>query len=201
MTDIKRKNHKQPRANFTIEALYEATAQLLEDKKTKNISTNKIAEKAGYSIGTLYRYFPNKEKLMITMAYHERDKVLKQIEAALAEVEKEPLDILIRRVVKILIGAFSGRRMIRKHLMVAVFKSGHFNVFMDAQDEIVHYIIHQMERLSHEAIRKPSPEIGYILSRSVMGVIRSMVMEESQRWNDPLIEEELVYLIKRYISA
>jgi hypothetical protein len=57
-----------------------------------------------------------------------------------------------------------------------------------------------METLSHDEIRPPSPEMAYVLSRSVMGVIRSMVIEDSQRWGDPLIEEELVQLIRRYIS-
>jgi len=200
MTDMKRKTHRSPKALFTIEAIYEATAQFFESKNIKKISTNKIAEKSGYSIGTLYRYFPNKERLMISMAYHERDKVLKLIENSLAEIENEPLEILIRRIVKILLGAFSGRKIIRKHLMIEIFKSGQLNVFMDAQDEIIRYILKRMETLSHDEIRPPSPEMAYVLSRSVMGVIRSMVIEDSQRWGDPLIEEELVQLIRRYIS-
>ena len=84
--------------------------------------------------------------------------------------------------------------------MVNIVKSGDLHAFMSAQDEIVHFIIERMEVLSENTIRAPSPEIGYVLSRSVMGVIRSMVMEDSPKWNDPLIEEELVQLIKRYIS-
>ena len=59
-----RKLGLQARAQETIDVILEATAQLLKEKGVKTISTNKIVEKAGVSIGTLYQYFPSKESVL-----------------------------------------------------------------------------------------------------------------------------------------
>jgi AcrR family transcriptional regulator len=59
-----RKNGFQDRAKDTVNFIIEATTQLLEEKGLKHLSTNKIVERAGISIGTLYQYFPNKESII-----------------------------------------------------------------------------------------------------------------------------------------
>ncbi len=59
-----RKLGQQFRAQETIDVILEATSQLLKEKGFKNVSTNKIVEKAGVSIGTLYQYFPSKESVL-----------------------------------------------------------------------------------------------------------------------------------------
>lgn len=59
-----RKNGLQERAKDTVSFIIEATTQLLEEKGLKGLSTNKIVERAGISIGTLYQYFPNKESII-----------------------------------------------------------------------------------------------------------------------------------------
>lgn len=51
---------RQKRAIETYERLLDVAAQLLEDVGVERISTNLIAEKAGVTPPSLYRYFPNK---------------------------------------------------------------------------------------------------------------------------------------------
>jgi len=59
-----RKDGLQDRARDKVNFIIEATAQLLEEKGLSGLSTNKIVERAGISIGTLYQYFPNKESII-----------------------------------------------------------------------------------------------------------------------------------------
>lgn len=47
----------------TLALIKEATAQVLLDEGIDRASTNRIAEKAGISIGTLYQYFHDKEEI------------------------------------------------------------------------------------------------------------------------------------------
>lgn len=42
----------------------EATAHILEEQGYEDLSTNRVALKAGVSIGSLYQYFPSKEALV-----------------------------------------------------------------------------------------------------------------------------------------
>jgi AcrR family transcriptional regulator len=51
----------QARSRDTVEALLQAAAQVFECHGYAAGTTNRIAERAGVSIGSLYQYFPNKD--------------------------------------------------------------------------------------------------------------------------------------------
>jgi len=72
--DIRRRSVRrvptQERAQVTVEAMLDAVIKLLKRKGASSITTNRIAETAGVSIGSVYQYFPNKRAIFI--ALHER---------------------------------------------------------------------------------------------------------------------------------
>lgn len=57
----------QRRAEATVETILEAAAQIFRTHGAKGATTNRIAERAGVSIGSLYQYFPNKEALLVAL--------------------------------------------------------------------------------------------------------------------------------------
>ncbi|TIT73203.1 MAG: helix-turn-helix transcriptional regulator, partial [Mesorhizobium sp.] len=59
-----RKNASQERSRATMDALIEATARILVRDGFDKASTNRIAEEAGVSVGSLYQYYPGKEALV-----------------------------------------------------------------------------------------------------------------------------------------
>lgn len=66
--DLKaRKKPTQERSKATVDAIYEAALQLLLKDNYDVVTTDRIAERAGVSIGTLYQYFPNKESILVGM--------------------------------------------------------------------------------------------------------------------------------------
>ncbi|NKF21957.1 TetR/AcrR family transcriptional regulator [Solimonas marina] len=65
-----RKLPRQQRAQATVEAILDAAARILSGDGYAAMSTNRVAELAGVSVGSLYQYFPNKDALIT--ALHER---------------------------------------------------------------------------------------------------------------------------------
>ena len=63
MTEKKRRNPKQARAQATVDAILEATFHILETDGLAQLTTNGIAERAGVSIGTLYQYFSDRDEI------------------------------------------------------------------------------------------------------------------------------------------
>src|SRR5271154_4777544 len=63
-----RKLPRQQRSEATVESILEAAAQVFERHGYAAGTTNRIAERAGVSIGTLYQYFPNKDAILIALA-------------------------------------------------------------------------------------------------------------------------------------
>jgi len=62
-----RKTPRQQRSRATVEAVLTAAAQVFEARGYAAGTTNRIAERAGVSVGTLYQYFPNKEAIAVAL--------------------------------------------------------------------------------------------------------------------------------------
>ncbi|PID79011.1 hypothetical protein CSA17_02780 [bacterium DOLJORAL78_65_58] len=63
---------RQERARLTFEAILEAAGQILVTDGYARASTNRIARRAGVSIGSLYQYFRNKEEIFLTLLEDHR---------------------------------------------------------------------------------------------------------------------------------
>ena len=85
-----RKSPTQARAEQTVDAILEAAAQILQSDGEERLNTNRIAERAGFSIGTLYQYFADKEAIVAALAERERDKILASIVSVRRVVVLEP---------------------------------------------------------------------------------------------------------------
>jgi AcrR family transcriptional regulator len=62
-----RKQARQSRAGVTVEAIVEAAARILSTDGAPALTTNRIAEVAGVSVGSVYQYFPNKEAIVVAL--------------------------------------------------------------------------------------------------------------------------------------
>ena len=67
----RRRKAKQERAHQTLDAVLEAAAQVLVAEGYARASTNRIAEAAGVSVGTVYEYFANKEEVFEAVIQRE----------------------------------------------------------------------------------------------------------------------------------
>jgi AcrR family transcriptional regulator len=64
-----RKRPKQERSEATVEAILQAAAQIFERHGYAAGTTNRIADRAGVSIGSLYQYFPNKDAILVALVH------------------------------------------------------------------------------------------------------------------------------------
>ena len=62
-----RKRPTQERSREMVETILEATARVLVKDGFERTTTNRVAEAAGVSVGSLYQYFPSKEALVATL--------------------------------------------------------------------------------------------------------------------------------------
>lgn len=76
-----RKRPQQRRATATLEAIFEATIQLLVKEGIARLTTTRVAERAGVSVGTMYQYFPHKQALIYAVNEHYLDSLAERIEA------------------------------------------------------------------------------------------------------------------------
>ncbi len=100
-----RKHASQQRSRATVDALIEATARILVREGFDRASTNRIAQKAGVSIGSLYQYYPSKEALVAAVIDRHNQELMQVVRAALAEVAELPIEEAVRKLVSVAIEA------------------------------------------------------------------------------------------------
>jgi AcrR family transcriptional regulator len=96
-----RKNASQDRSRATVDALVEATARILVKEGFDKASTNRIAEAAGVSVGSLYQYFPGKEALVVAVMDRHNEETMRLVRSELADVTALPIKQAIRRMVAV----------------------------------------------------------------------------------------------------
>jgi AcrR family transcriptional regulator len=83
----------QERARFTVAAILEAAAEVIDEVGWARASTNRIAERAGVSIGSLYQYFASKEAILATLVEEHRKEVHVVVGLALHRLEDPAVPI------------------------------------------------------------------------------------------------------------
>jgi AcrR family transcriptional regulator len=100
-----RKTASQKRSRLTVAALLEATARILVREGFDKASTNRIAELAGVSVGSLYQYFPGKEALVAALIDRHNQEVMHAVQGELAEAVNLPVEQAVRRLVSVAVKA------------------------------------------------------------------------------------------------
>ncbi len=85
----RRRKPSQARSRRAVESIIEAAAQVLERRGYQGATTNRIAERAGVSVGTLYQYFNNKDEIFNALIEKETTSFLEAIEESISGPEVE----------------------------------------------------------------------------------------------------------------
>src|ERR1700734_636323 len=114
-----RKTPVQARATVTVEAISEATIQILLGFGLDGLTTTRVADRAGVSVGTLYQYYPNKQSLLFAVLENHFSNVMARVEAACESACHRPLAEMIREMVE----AFVDAKLDRADISVALYQA------------------------------------------------------------------------------
>jgi len=110
----RRKDPKQQRAVITAAAITQATEQIIIREGFKNATTNRIAEVAGVSVGSLYQYFPNKQAIVRALIEETVSKTAAKVRETLRNLMDQPFEPALRQIMT---------------LLVDIYKENHFILF------------------------------------------------------------------------
>lgn len=95
-----RKSPSQARSHATVDTILDAAARILVADGYGAFTTNRVAARAGVSIGSLYQYFPNKEAILGSLKARHIAALERGIDEALARVGTAPLAALVPAVIE-----------------------------------------------------------------------------------------------------
>ncbi|QDQ84136.1 TetR/AcrR family transcriptional regulator [Paraburkholderia megapolitana] len=97
-----RKQPQQARSQATVDAIFDATIQVLLADGLQRLTTIRVAERAGVSVGTLYQYFPQKQALLFAVLQRHLERVARTMEVAATSAHGASVSTMVKTVV----GAF-----------------------------------------------------------------------------------------------
>jgi AcrR family transcriptional regulator len=112
-----RKSPVQARSAASVEAILEATIQVLLHEGKERLTTTRVASRAGVSVGTLYQYFPNKSALLQAALKRHLDEITGAVERVCREQKGKTLAVMVTS----LISAFLEAKMRNAKASVALY--------------------------------------------------------------------------------
>jgi AcrR family transcriptional regulator len=104
-----RKQPRQARSQVTVDAVFDATIQVLLSDGHQRLTTTRVADRAGVSVGTLYQYYPNKQALLYAVLQRHLIRVGDRVEAAARATHHAPLGVMVASVVEAFVCAKTER--------------------------------------------------------------------------------------------
>lgn len=98
-----RKQPRQTRSTATVETILEAATRVLSDQSLAGFNTNRIAEVAGVSVGSVYQYFPNKAALVVALIERAQNALAKAIEMSVQNAQGKTLTAVLTDLIDIAI--------------------------------------------------------------------------------------------------
>jgi AcrR family transcriptional regulator len=196
-----RKLPQQDRSRMTVEAILEATTHILTEEGYEKANTNRIAERAGISIGSLYQYFPNKESLMAALMERHSDEIAELVESKLKDLFDAPLETAIPELVKAVIAAHAINPRLHQVLNEEIPRSERLQQMQKADERIARLLKAYLLRWSDYIHFQNLEMTVFILSRTVESLCHSAVIEHPDFVSNNRFEEEVSNLLLLYLTG
>ena len=189
---LQRVRPRQARSQATVNVILEAAAQVLENTGQAGFNTNAIAERAGVGVGSIYRYFPDKQAILLELGRREMALVGAQIAA---DPAARPDGISAdRQAIRTFLRAFGERTQARRTVVPILLR--HLSpaeaqaAFAQAEASMATQGETKMDRVQL-----------FVLSRALLGAMRAAVLEEADSLLTQAFEDELVRLARAYVGT
>jgi AcrR family transcriptional regulator len=196
MPTKRRSSHKrrplQQRSRETIEVIVRATAQILSREGPGRVTTNRVAEKAGVSVGSIYQYFPDKEALVaeVRRRYDEafRDRML----ALVGSVATLPLPDAIERCVRAMIAVHADDTGLHN----AVSAAG----IAEPERRLLHQVAASWLDAHRDEVRRPDRALAATVALDVVeGIIHGVALRDPALLVRDEFAVEVTDMLVRYL--
>jgi AcrR family transcriptional regulator len=195
-----RKSPVQARSAASVDAILDATIQVLLRVGKERLTTTRVALRAGVSVGTLYQYFPNKSALLQAALKRHLDEVTEAVERVCREQEGSALQPMATA----LINAFLEAKMRDAKTSVALYSvSSDVDGAKIAQQMgvRVNKAIIEMLASASESLTKDPQLVASMLASAMAGVSRRLLESRAPEKEFETLRQELVFLASAYLAA
>ena len=197
----RRRSPQQLRSRAIVDAIVQAGRELLASEGAASLTTNRIAERAGVSIGSLYRYFPNKDAVLAAIYDADTGRELAGIRAVGDwEIDHAPL----RAAVVAMLDFQLERHRRLLELGQGFYREHHDEFSLGPRIGDRELEQHMIDLLARHApivrVRDPR-QAAFMLARGSSAIVRRALEERPEKLAELAFRTELIDLILCYLTA
>lgn len=198
---IPRKEPKQARSREMVEVVLEAAARVFVREGYARATTNRIADAAGISVGSLYQYFRGKDAIAVALLRRYRQRVLETVARYLDELDEASLEVRVRELMRAMLEADGLDSGLHRVLIEHVLRTSAAAEMKGFELRLEEVIVEKL-RTSREKIRTTDLELAaFLLVRVVMAVTHAAVVDRPELAHDPRVVDETTRMIVSYLTT
>lgn len=194
-----RKSPSQSRARATVDAILDAAAHILVNEGLAAASTNRVAEKAGVSIGSLYQYFPNKAAMIGALRRRHAEVMRNTVLQLAGPAASEPIPQAVRGFIHAVMQAHRIEPQLHRILAQEAPRTD----FVDSRGDIDHdlrQVITALLTARRNEILPTDPALAAaLLVKMSDALIHAAVIDHTLDADEQQVEDEIVRVVLRYL--
>jgi AcrR family transcriptional regulator len=193
-----KKTPRQDRSRATVDALLEATADILVRDGYANLTTNRIADRAGVNIASLYQYFPGKEAIVAELRRRHGSEQRDAVRQVLAEGSAGSLESTLQSLVSIGVAGHATSHRLHRVFTEELPALGYRDV--EAIDAPLFGAMRRFLRSAAPAVKDIDFAL-WMISTVSGAVLHRAAVERPEDLSSGRITDELVALLTQYLRS
>jgi AcrR family transcriptional regulator len=194
-----RNQPQQPRSRATVAVILDAAIRVLDREGLDALTTSRVAEVAGVSVGTLYQYFAHRDAIITALQDRELERASAMLERVLDTAQPLGDPELARAIVDELLQLYRAAPALHRVLAASglSFAPPERVVAFDARSVAV---LKAFLQLAGPRIRSANLEAAaFVIYQSVRATMLAYLLESPAGVDDAALVDELTQLIVRYL--
>ncbi|THV12521.1 TetR/AcrR family transcriptional regulator [Rhizobium rhizophilum] len=195
-----RKIPVQSRSEATVDAIYEGAIQVLVEAGPRYLTTTRVAERAGVSVGTLYQYFANIDGLMAAILERHLGKVMDTVARICKGQRGQPLLTMVQALADGFIDAKSERLDVTQALYAVAYDLKGLELIDRMTGRSVGAIRDMLESASDVVVDAPD-RIAAVLHATLAGTVQIALNKGPHTPDIDELRHHMRHLVTGYLGS
>jgi AcrR family transcriptional regulator len=204
---VKKREHPRPRklpsqerSREMVETILDAASRVFVDLGYARATTNKIAEAAGISVGSLYQYFPSKDAIAAELLRRYRAKLLGLVGGELGRVGERGLERVVRDLVDALLRAEGIDPALQRVLIEQVLRTSARAEVLGFEERLEEVVAEQLRAAATGVAEKDLRVAAFLVVRVVLAVVHAVRVDRTEL-DTARLRDHVTRLIVNYLAS